>query len=78
VKTKLVSLLLEENKKKVMGMIETERNGLGISFSNKKKRNGLGHRMRTYSSTAKGSAELRKNVMSKLSMPAASAYWRGI
>jgi hypothetical protein len=42
VKTKLVSLLLEENKKKVMGMIETERNSLGIYFSNKKKETVLG------------------------------------
>jgi len=58
VKTKLVSLLLEENKKKVMGMIETERNSLGMEFfQQKRKRNGLGHRMRTYSSTATGSAE---------------------
>ena len=58
VKTKLVSLLLEENKKKVMGMIETERNSLGMEFfQQKRKRNGLGHRMRTYCSTATGSAE---------------------
>ena len=49
VKTKLVSLLLEENKKKVMGMIETERNSLGMEFfQQKRKRNGLGHaHMRT-------------------------------